>query len=132
MSIFSYHLFLATTKNRPKLPPQLLIENHLHTTIAICWLLPTVTCHYWRKRWGRRQRLVYVNSFYLLWMIAICWLLPTVTCHYWRKRWGRRQRLVYVNSLNTLNDSYLLTPTNSNMSLLKETLGPQTKTGIRQ
>ena len=35
MSIFSYHLFLATTKNRPKLPPQLLIENHLHTTIAL-------------------------------------------------------------------------------------------------
>ena len=32
MSIFSYHLFLATTKNRPKLPPQLLIEKDLHTT----------------------------------------------------------------------------------------------------
>ena len=35
MSIFSYHLFLATTKNRPKLPPQLLIEKDLHTTVVV-------------------------------------------------------------------------------------------------
>ena len=37
MSIFSYHLFLATNKNRQKLPPQLLIEKDLHTTRVNEW-----------------------------------------------------------------------------------------------